>query len=256
MVRDVFQATDATASSSLRRPPCQRCQRVQCICSCLDRPGIPLQTCVELLILQHPREQRAIKGTARLLHLCVAGSRLRVGERFAEAPEPAARDGALDLLLYPHTPGDRFLSPPAPLRALPAAVAAFQPDSAPPLRLVLVDATWRKSRRMLYESPWLRSLPRLALDEPPSSRYRIRRARGHHQRSSFEAAMLALMQLDHDPPRFEAAWPVFDAFVDMIGQRIGQGIDAGQGDEEAPAVPLSTSPDARPGFVDLAQDPD
>lgn len=184
---------------------CARCLRALCVCPCLAQPGVPWRGPVSLLILQHPREQREAKGTARLLHQAVAGSRLLIGERWAVAPEPQA-GGRRDLLLYPATPGD------AALRRPPALDAAWLADPTG-LRLVVIDGTWRKSRRMLYDSPWLQGLPRVALAAPPPSRYRIRRARGEGQLSTFEATLLGLAQLApaHDPG--PALWPVFEAFV-------------------------------------------
>lgn len=193
---------------------CARCLRADCICACLEHPGVPLATPLELLILQHPREQREAKGTARLLHLAVSGSQLRVGERWPEAPPSrAAAPARVDLLLYPPTPGDAALPlPPSPPVPLPPPAG---------LRLVLIDATWRKSRRMLYESPWLQRLPRLALAAVPPSRYRVRRARGAGQLSTFEAGALALARLHGDERMAKALWPVFDALVAQLIARRG-----------------------------------
>lgn len=188
---------------------CQRCLRAHCVCACLAQTGVPWHGPVSLLILQHPREQREVKGTARLLHQAVAGSRLLIGERWDQAPAAGDAPGVAprhEVLLYPATPGDAALPAPPPLDAAWLA----QPHG---LRLVVIDGTWRKSRRMLYDSPWLQALPRLALATPPPSRYRIRRARGEGQLSTFEATLLALGQLApaHDPG--PALWPVFEAFV-------------------------------------------
>jgi len=193
--------------------PCPRCWRARCVCACLAQPGVPIASPVQLLILQHPAEQRAWKNSARLLQQLVVGSRLLTGSAWPSPPPvPDAPAPAVDLLLYPPTPGDAALPPPPPC-----------PPWAPPqgpgpagLRLVVIDATWRKSRRMLYDSPWLQSLPRLGLADPPPSRYALRRARGADQRSTFEAAVLALAMLDPQPARWAAAWPVFDAFVTML----------------------------------------
>lgn len=196
----------------------------------LARPGVPVSSKVSLLILQHPREQHEPKGTARLLHLAVAGSRLLVGDRWPVSPispypseagrlaglaapqDPATPASApwRDLLLYPSTLGDAALPAPPPLDTAWLAQPAL-------LRLVLIDGTWRKSRRMLYDSPWLQGLPRLALANPPPSRYRIRRARGDQQRSSFEAALLALAALaPADAAALAPLWAVFDHFVDRL----------------------------------------
>lgn len=196
------------------------------MCACLVRPGVPWRGPVDLLVLQHPREQRETKGTARLLHQAVAGSRLLIGEDWDQAPagdvtgmaDAAAGPPRHDLLLYPATPGDPALPEPPPLPA------AWLADPAR-LRLVVIDGTWRKSRRMLYQSPWLQQLPRLALVTPPPSRYRIRRARGQGQLSTFEATVLALGQLApaHDPG--PVLWPVFEAFVDgELARRPGPSI--------------------------------
>lgn len=195
---------------------CARCWRARCVCHALARPGVPVASAVQLLVLQHPREQREVKGTARLLQLAVSGAELRVGERWPQPPEPASEGGGsrapaarrLDMLLYPATPDDGALPTPPPLP---------QPLPPPPqLRLVVVDATWRKSRRMLYESPWLQQLPRLSLADPPVSRYHVRRARGAHQRSTFEAAVLALAQLHGPSWPVGQLWLVMDALVGMV----------------------------------------
>ena len=210
------------------RATCPDCLRAACVCACLRRPGVPLIGAVQLLILQHPREQREAKGTARLLHQAVAGSRLLVGEAWPELPPPdpappgVARQGlpaadppagalarARDLLLYPATPGDAALPvPPAFDEAWLAAPEA--------LRLVVIDGTWRKTRRMLYDSPALQRLPRLALVAPPPSRYRIRRARGEGQLSTFEAALHALARLGSTRAQLAPLWAVFDGFVEAL----------------------------------------
>jgi DTW domain-containing protein YfiP len=196
-------------SRPTRRLACGRCLRAACVCGCLAQPGVPVACPVSLLVLQHPREQREPKGTARLLHLALAGSRLLVGEDWSAAPpDPVAATGRprRDVLLYPATPDDAALPAPPPLD--PGWLE--QPET---LRLVVIDGTWRKSRLMLYRSPWLQGLPRFSLGAPPPSRYAVRRARGVGQRSTFEAALLALQALSPEPGPLDALWPVFDGFV-------------------------------------------
>ena len=62
------------------RPLCPHCLRPAsaCLCSCVQ----PVHSRVQLLVLQHPMEAGHAKNTARLLHLCLPGNRLEVGEVF------------------------------------------------------------------------------------------------------------------------------------------------------------------------------
>jgi DTW domain-containing protein YfiP len=189
-------------SSTARRATCAVCLRAQSACIC--HWVRPLASRVDLLILQHPLEVRNAKNSARLLHLCVVGSRLEVGEAFDAAALHALlyAGGRQPLLLYPETPGD------AP--AVPDPSVLAQPER---LRLVVLDATWRKSRKMLYLNAELQRLPRLALQDVPASAYRIRKAHAPHQLSSLEAAALALAQLDGNPDAYRPLLQAFDGFV-------------------------------------------
>jgi DTW domain-containing protein YfiP len=193
-----------------RRATCGACLRATSACIC--RFARPVDSSVELLILQHPLEVRNAKNSARLLHLCLPGSRLLEGEAFPVAElEAALYDGGrTPLLLYPHTPGEAALGLPAPPELDPALLA--RPDR---LRLVLLDATWRKSRKMLYLNPSLHGLPRLALQDLPPSAYRIRKAHAPDQLSSLEAATYALSQLEHRPEHYAPLFAAFDGFVEQ-----------------------------------------
>jgi DTW domain-containing protein YfiP len=197
-----------TASPTPKRATCAACLRAQSACIChLVGPVAPR---VELLVLQHPLEVANAKNSARLLHLSLAGSTLAVGEQF----EPAAlsamlhKAGRFPVLLYPATPGDASLGIAPP----PQADSALLQDPSR-LRLVVVDATWRKSRKMLYLNPLLQQLPRLALRDMPASAYRIRKAHAPDQLSTLEAAAYALMQLEGDAARFQPLLAAFDGLV-------------------------------------------
>jgi DTW domain-containing protein YfiP len=170
----------------------------------------PVASRLELLILQHPLEAGNAKNSARLLHLCVQGSVLATGEGFDPAVLGDLLDGGgrLPVLLYPSIPGDAAMGivpPPSPDPALFAA-----PER---LRLVVVDATWRKSRKMLYLNPALQRLPRLSLDQVPPSSYRIRKAHAAHQLSTLEAVAYALAQLEGEGGGCNALLAAFDGFI-------------------------------------------
>jgi DTW domain-containing protein YfiP len=196
-----------------RRATCAACLRAESACIC--RFVRPVASRVELLVLQHPLEVRNAKNSARLLHLCLPGSRLLVGEQFSPEELGAALhgEGRTPLLLYPETPGEAALGLPAPPAIDPALLE--RPEL---LRLVLLDATWRKSRKMLYVNPLLQRLPRLALSDLPASSYRIRKAHAPDQLSSLEAAAYALSQLEKRPELYKPLFAAFDAFVEQQSQ--------------------------------------
>ena len=168
-----------------------------------------MQAC-EVLILQHPLEEHEAKNSARLLHLSLPGSRLVVGEMFDDAALAALTPQLLyTVLLYPPTAHAAHVAP-APLD--PAQLA--NPQS---VRLVVLDATWRKSRKMLHLSPALQRLPRFTLAEVPASRYAIRKAHQPGQLSTLEATCAALAQMGGDAAQFQTLLEAFDGFVAQQG---------------------------------------
>lgn len=223
----------AISPASAKRAICQRCLRPQsaCICNWI----VPVNNGVEVLILQHPLEVNNAKGSVRLLDLCLQHSRVLTGEVFtaetlmqalyapADVLADVAADATMDVsndtrpvaqirpvLLYP----DTSLIEAADL-ALPVAEKYQESEQIQGLRLVIIDATWRKSRKMLYLNPLLQALPRLSLEQMPASHYRIRKAHKADQLSSLEACAYALMRLENDEEKYQCLLQAFDGFVDQ-----------------------------------------
>lgn len=156
-----------------------------------------------VLILQHPLEVDHAKNTARLLHLSLPGSQMLTGEVFdGHSLQGTAQAGTYTVLLYPQTEHD-----PAPV-ADPVLLQDLKQ-----LRCVVLDATWRKSRKMLYDSPWLQQLPRLSLDVVPASQYAIRKAHKTGQISTLEATCAALAQLERNTEKYQPLLYAFKGFV-------------------------------------------
>jgi DTW domain-containing protein len=188
----------------MQRPVCRHCLRPQATCIC--RFVTSTATACEVLILQHPLEAHHAKNSARLLHLSLPGSRLVVGEVFDDdALQALMPDDKTTVLLYPPTAFEGH--------AAPAPLDAAQLADPSQVRLVVLDATWRKSRKMLHQSPALQRLPRLALDEVPDSRYAIRKAHAPGQLSTLEATCAALAQLEGNTARWQPLLEAFDGFV-------------------------------------------
>jgi DTW domain-containing protein YfiP len=174
-----------------KRPICSNCNRPvrNCICALIST----ITNQVEILILQHPDEAPNAKNTAGLLHLSLKSSQLKIGEHFVtqDLDSWLFADQKQPLLLYPEIPEYQALGLGAP-RTLPS-LNLMAPNQ---LRLVVIDATWRKSRKMLYLNRTLQILPRMMLTETPPSIYKIRKAHSENQLSTLEASCYALQQLE------------------------------------------------------------
>ncbi|MFS2032786.1 tRNA-uridine aminocarboxypropyltransferase [Polaromonas sp. CT11-55] len=185
------------------RARCGTCLRPQsaCICQWIR----PVAHEAEVLILQHPLEAGHAKNTGRLLHMSLPRSRMLTGEIFEEAELRAAmaETPAYTVLLYPPTSQDD---------EVPALDLERLKDPSR-VRLVVLDATWRKSRKMLHLNPLLRRLPRLSLEDVRASAYLIRKAHKPGQLSTLEAACVALAQLEGDAGRYQPLLQALDGFV-------------------------------------------
>jgi len=195
-----------------------------CICHAI----VSVDNQLEVLILQHPAETGNAKGSVRLLDLCLDKSRVVQGESFdaqmlsALLYQPVSRGDCNDagermypVLMYPDTASSEAAD--LQIRLAPRFDVA---EAYSHVRLVILDATWRKSRKMLYLNPVLQSLPRLSLDAMPASHYRIRKAHKPDQLSSLEACTYALMRLENDEEKFLPLLQAFDCFVEQQLQRM------------------------------------
>lgn len=204
----------------MSRPRCLRCERAVrgCICQWIR----PCDNHLPVLILQHPQERPRVKNTGLLLHLSLARSELLVGEQWPEQMlEEKLGELAGNLLLYPET--DAMKSQVIESQVIESNIVESNVVETPlseslgapePKRLIVLDATWRKSRKMLYLNPLLDRLPRLALSNTPESRYRIRRARRPEQLSTLEASCYALARLEQGRVDYDPLLCAFDGFND------------------------------------------
>ncbi len=201
----------ALPAANPTRPVCGRCALP--LASCVCRWVTPTANLAQVLLLQHPKEARQAKGTARLLRLSLQHCDCRVGEVFDAAVLGFA--GSLQTwLLYPAAPDTATNAP-------TSATASPSPHPNPThCRLLLLDGTWRQARHLLQVNPWLLALPRWPLLAPPPSRYRIRQAQRPEQRSTLEAACLALAMLEAAPKRYNPLLAAFDGWVASCADRI------------------------------------
>ena len=218
-----FAFSGLTASAP-KRARCITCLRAKsaCICHWITPVAADAQT-VEVLILQHPLELHNAKNSARLLHLSLPYSRMVTGEVFDEQilissllVAATHQSQKFNILLYPdtahntphETPGEQ-----SPGRSDSPVLKYNSLGDSSQLRLIVLDGTWRKSRKMLHLNPILQRLPRLSLEAMPASRYLIRKAHRPDQLSTLEATCAALTQLERNGEKYQLLLKAFDGFV-------------------------------------------
>lgn len=199
------------------RPCCPTCLRA--ITGCICHLTSKVDTDIEVLILQHPLEVTETKGTARLLHMCLPNSKLLTGEVFGDELLKNILSTKNAMLLYPITSEDHSLgiSPPPELNPI------WLKDLSN-ICLIIIDGTWRKSRKILIKNPCLQTLPRLVLKDLPAGQYTIRKARKPYQLSTLEAACAALAQMEHhingNKSKFQPITESFSAFNAFIAMQM------------------------------------
>ncbi len=184
------------------RPRCERCRRPQshCLCACIS----PIKNLWPVHILQHPQETLHSLGTARIADLGLVNCTLTVvGSTELSAPENT-------VLIYPGESSQ-------PLSTLP---------DIPSSTLLFIDATWRKSRRMLFEFPALAALPRYCLASPPPSRYRIRKEPTAQALSTLEAIVYTLAEIEGNEQKYQPLLRIMDQLIEEQIGRMGSEIFA------------------------------
>lgn len=191
------------------RPRCSQCQRPVELCLCHLLPGLCSRT--RVLVIQHPDERHHALNTARLLVAGLTSAQLLVADRVPTEWQAQLNDPAWNTeLLFP--------GPQAPVLA-PAV------EDLRPRRLVLLDGTWRKARKLLYLNPVLRQLPQVALPPGLVSRYRLRKAPASGALSTIEAAVSALRLIEPDAD-FSPLLRPFDALIEGQIRAMGQALYA------------------------------
>ncbi len=187
---------------------CSQCgkSRKACICSWI----VPLESGVELIILQHRSEEHRPLGTARILKLSLTTCICLVGEDFSQDKtlnDLLADDEYQHVILYP-SEQSLCLS----------ELAKGEGVNNKKIRLILLDGTWKKAYKMWQLSSNLHTLPTVRLPENLQGSYKIRKAPSENSLSTVEAGFYALSLLE---PKNNFT-PLLDVFEKMIAFQIAR----------------------------------
>jgi DTW domain-containing protein YfiP len=199
---------DIQPHTHTKRPYCPACDRAKAVCIC--KHLVPLENKINLIILRHPSETQHPLNTAKLLGTMLTQCTIYDGECFDDhhpfQQQLKQWQGPIHLV-YPRPDAinveDLCNKVPPPTHRL----------------FILLDGTWRKTRRILHLSRCLNELPAVQLPLSLASRYRIRKGQ-HPGISTLEAAYGLLARLEQTPDTFQPLLQAMNAMIDQQIQRI------------------------------------
>lgn len=166
----------------LNKRYCLGCGVPRKLCLCnqveINRLGHPV------IILRHPDERKKTLSTVSLVKQRYPEVLVKEGEIFS----PLRQNNLA--ILFPDADVQAN-----PLRHNSSTNIASNFDSPTEQQtLVLLDATWRKAKRMLHENTWLSSLPRVSIEPKIVSNYLLRKVPSPNALSTVE--VFAMTQND------------------------------------------------------------
>lgn len=152
-----------------------------CLCDALT----PAAHKTAIIVLQHPSEVKNAKNTVRLLELISPNCKTIVGEteqHFAELRLQIMQQPEHYALLFPD---ERALN----LQQDKSSSVDFK-------YLLVIDGTWKKAKKILFQNPWLNDVVKVSFDQEYESQYQIRASKVQGGLSTIEAVAFALEHLE------------------------------------------------------------
>jgi len=190
----------------MSREVCYTCRRakVACLCGRIEKQA----NRVKVIILQHPDEVSNPKGSAIIAKLGLQQVECWVGEDFTQHADlnNLIKTAATEILiLYPSEQAEN-------LALL---------DGSEIRTLLIIDATWRKAKRVWACNPQLHGLRCAKLQMDKASNYRIRKVPEQGYFSTVEAVAEGLRLLESKPRAYQPLLRLFDEMIDYQIKSMG-----------------------------------
>jgi DTW domain-containing protein YfiP len=137
---------------------CPNCFRPQYICIC--EKVISFSNRVKIVILQHPREQSKLLNSARLAHLALKNSKIRIGLSWPNFKAVAGPDQLPSnwAVLYMNSSKSS-----KPCQIVDRHNKEI-PDSSFIKGIIVLDGSWKQAKALWWRNPWLLRLNRITLN--------------------------------------------------------------------------------------------
>lgn len=168
-------------SSHSHAKPCPQCGlRYQCICK--QAPSLTNNT--NIALLTHPNEIGRVTNTGKLLSHCVPNCNLHIWDRVN--PPAKLLEQIAQQTTYLLFPSEQAIE-----------LETIKPKaSTESVLFIILDGTWQEAKKMLNKSPWLQSLPKVALSAAQLSSYSLRRNQAQGNLCTCEVGISLLQQLE------------------------------------------------------------
>ncbi|WP_137169494.1 tRNA-uridine aminocarboxypropyltransferase [Marinomonas sp. FW-1] len=166
---------------SAKRARCDSCGFLagQCVCKWVPK----LSTRLKILILQDPKEAQHAKNTVSLLSLSLTS---------VECISTANRDELVSRLGQLNPAKWRLVFP----ADNAVSIESMDADSNAEIEgLILLDATWRKAKKVFFTEPMLGEFDAVSFAQSPKGQYAIRKSPNMTSLSTLEACAYAIEQV-------------------------------------------------------------
>ncbi|XP_055387014.1 tRNA-uridine aminocarboxypropyltransferase 2 [Condylostylus longicornis] len=185
--------TGIEADPPEKREKCEHCKRPKIVCWCCSLPSPPLSPKSQIIILQHPAEEKRCLRTSTMLQLGLIEGKCLIfkGKKFPQPPLSQHFDG--DIEKYLISPKSLLLYP----SKYSVPLEEINPDDGP-FNLILIDGTWPQAKAIYSSSPHLHKMKQVKLISCDISRYIIRTQPTEGCLSTLETAAESLSILERD----------------------------------------------------------
>ncbi|MCW9047763.1 MAG: DTW domain-containing protein [Gammaproteobacteria bacterium] len=192
----------------MSRPFCYQCHRAKVTCLCGRIEKQPNE--IKIIILQHPDEVNNAKGTGILVELGLLHHQKWIAEDFSKHEALIhfiTVNKAETAVLYPIEDANVISKENTGLENL-----KFK-------NLIVIDATWRKAKKMWELQPLFHDMTCLRLTNEQISNYRIRKVPKDGHLSTIESVVVALRLLEGKQHAYQ---PLINLFTEMIDFQINR----------------------------------
>ncbi|MEP0073339.1 MAG: tRNA-uridine aminocarboxypropyltransferase [Marinomonas sp.] len=164
-----------------KRARCNGCRFLveQCVCQWIPK----LETTLKVLVIQDPKEAKHAKNTVALLRLGLSSVEcISIDDRNLLEASLSELEASKWRLVFPCDDAV-------------AVESVGRDDLAQIEGVILLDATWRKAKKMYLTEPLLRRFRAITFLQPPEGRYAIRKSPNDLSVSTLEACAYIVEQM-------------------------------------------------------------